>query len=91
MGQAHAAVGAANKAAADKFLAANGKKPGVITTADGLEYKVLRAGTGESPKATDSVTVNYSGSLINGTVFDSSYKPRRAGRVPGQPGDQGLG
>ena len=66
--------GSANQAAADKFLAENGKLPGVVTTASGLQYKILRQGSGEPPKATDEVTVNYSGTLLNGTVFDSSYK-----------------
>jgi FKBP-type peptidyl-prolyl cis-trans isomerase len=73
----HAAAGATNKAAADQFLAENGKKPGVITTASGLQYKVLRAGSGASPKPSDTVTVNYRGSLLNGVEFDSSYKPGR--------------
>jgi FKBP-type peptidyl-prolyl cis-trans isomerase len=72
---------AAEKAEADKvrkegeqFLAANSKKPGVQTTASGLQYQVIKEGTGKSPKATDTVTVNYEGKLTNGTVFDSSYK-----------------
>ena len=69
-----AAMGTANKAAAEKFLAANGKQPGVMTTASGLQYKVDRPGTGETPKATDEVTVNYRGTLLDGTEFDSSYK-----------------
>jgi FKBP-type peptidyl-prolyl cis-trans isomerase len=64
----------ANHRAADKFLAQNGKKPGVVTTASGLEYQELRAGSGDSPKAGDSVVVNYRGTLLNGTEFDSSYK-----------------
>jgi len=64
----------ANHQAAAKFLAENGKKPGVTTTASGLQYKVLAAGSGESPKATDEVTVNYRGTLLDGTEFDSSYK-----------------
>jgi FKBP-type peptidyl-prolyl cis-trans isomerase len=64
----------ANHQAAAKFLAENGKKPGVTTTASGLQYKVLTAGSGESPKATDEVTVNYRGTLLDGTEFDSSYK-----------------
>jgi FKBP-type peptidyl-prolyl cis-trans isomerase len=68
------AQGTANKAAADKFLAANGKLPGVITTASGLQYKVVRPGAGESPKLTDEATVNYRGTLLDGTEFDSSYK-----------------
>jgi FKBP-type peptidyl-prolyl cis-trans isomerase len=64
----------ANHAAATKFLAENGKKPGVVTTASGLQYKVLAPGSGESPKATDEATVNYRGTLLDGTEFDSSYK-----------------
>jgi FKBP-type peptidyl-prolyl cis-trans isomerase FkpA len=64
----------ANHRAATKFLAENGKKPGVVTTASGLEYQVLAPGSGESPKATDEVTVNYRGTLLDGTEFDSSYK-----------------
>src|SRR5499427_10876798 len=63
-----------NHAAAAKFLAENAKKPGVTTTASGLQYKVLTPGSGESPKATDEVTVNYRGTLLDGTEFDSSYK-----------------
>ncbi|HEX4389180.1 MAG TPA: FKBP-type peptidyl-prolyl cis-trans isomerase [Steroidobacteraceae bacterium] len=63
-----------NKAAATQYLAANGKKPGVVTTASGLQYKVLRAGSGESPKPSDEVTVNYRGTFMNGREFDSSYK-----------------
>ena len=64
----------ANHRAAAKFLAENAKKPGVITTASGLQYLVLTPGSGESPKATDEVTVNYRGTLLDGTEFDSSYK-----------------
>ena len=63
-----------NHKAAAKFLADNGKKPGVVTTASGLQYKVLAAGSGDSPKRTDEVTVNYRGTLLDGTEFDSSYK-----------------
>ncbi len=73
-----AAQGAANKAAAAKFLADNGKLPGVVTTASGLQYKVVRPGAGDSPKATDEVTVNYRGTLLDGTEFDSSYKRNQA-------------
>jgi FKBP-type peptidyl-prolyl cis-trans isomerase FklB len=64
----------ANHRAAAKFLAENAKKPGVVTTASGLQYQVLAPGSGESPKATDEVTVNYRGTLLDGTEFDSSYK-----------------
>jgi len=63
-----------NHRAAATFLADNGKKPGVVTTASGLQYKVLAAGSGDSPKRTDEVTVNYRGTLLDGTEFDSSYK-----------------
>lgn len=63
-----------NHKAAATFLADNGKKPGVVTTASGLQYKVLAAGSGDSPKRTDEVTVNYRGTLLDGTEFDSSYK-----------------
>jgi FKBP-type peptidyl-prolyl cis-trans isomerase len=67
-------VGASNEAAAEKYLAENAKKPGVLTTKSGLQYKVVKEGSGESPKSTDEVTVNYRGTLISGHEFDSSYK-----------------
>lgn len=56
------------------FLAKNGKKAGVKTTASGLQYEVLKQGNGKSPKSNDLVTVHYEGKLLDGTVFDSSYK-----------------
>lgn len=56
-----------------KFLADTKKRPGVKTTASGLEYEVIAEGTGEKPAAADSVTCNYKGTLINGTEFDNSY------------------
>lgn len=62
----------ATKSAA--FLKANKDKPGVKTTASGLQYKILTPGTGAKPTANDKVTVNYEGKLVNGKVFDSSYK-----------------
>jgi FKBP-type peptidyl-prolyl cis-trans isomerase len=71
---ARATLGTTNKAAADKFLADNGKLPGVVTTASGLEYKVITPGSGDSPRAQDEATVNYRGTLLDGTEFDSSYK-----------------
>ena len=57
-----------------KFLEENGKKSNVKTTASGLQYKVLKEGTGQSPSETDNVEVHYRGTLIDGTEFDSSYK-----------------
>jgi FKBP-type peptidyl-prolyl cis-trans isomerase FklB len=64
-----------NKTAATEFLAKNGSKKGVQTTASGLQYKVVKAGDGKAPPIlpTDEVTVNYRGKLIDGTEFDSSY------------------
>ena len=67
-------VGDANKKEGDEFLAANKAKEGVTTLPDGLQYKILQEGTGPKPTAADSVTVNYRGTLLNGTEFDSSYK-----------------
>jgi FKBP-type peptidyl-prolyl cis-trans isomerase FklB len=63
-----------NHAAAAAFLADNGKKKDVVTTSSGLEYKVLTPGSGDPPKPGDIVTVNYRGTLLNGTEFDSSAK-----------------
>jgi len=63
-----------NRKEGEAFLAENKKKEGVVTLPSGLQYKVIKDGTGERPKATDTVTVNYRGAQINGTEFDSSYK-----------------
>jgi FKBP-type peptidyl-prolyl cis-trans isomerase len=71
---AHEAAAKPNHDAAEKFLAENGKKPDVKTTASGLEYKVINPGAGDSPKPTDQVTVNYRGTLLDGTEFDASSK-----------------
>lgn len=57
-----------------KFLAANGKKKGIITTESGLQYEVLTAGTGATPQRGDTVTTHYKGRLLDGTVFDGSYE-----------------
>lgn len=65
---------AKNKSEGEAFLAANKGKSGVKVTESGLQYKVERQGNGPKPKATDTVKVNYEGSLLDGTVFDSSYK-----------------
>ena len=63
-----------NKTAGEKFLAENKTKEGVITTESGLQYKIIKAGKGEIPTKESSVKVNYKGTLIDGTEFDSSYK-----------------
>lgn len=63
-----------NKKKGDEFLAANKTKDGVKTTASGLQYRVITEGNGAKPKATDIVKVHYTGKLIDGTEFDSSYK-----------------
>ena len=68
------ATGEINKREGEAFLTANKTKDGVKTTATGLQYKVLKEGTGPSPKATDTVSVHYKGTLINGKEFDSSMK-----------------
>ena len=62
------------KAAGEKFLQENAKREGVKTTASGLQYEVLEPSLGQKPKATDTVRVHYEGTLIDGTVFDSSYR-----------------
>lgn len=68
------ADGEKNVKEGEAFLAANAKKEGVKTTASGLQYKVVKAGTGATPKASDEVKVHYHGTLIDGTVFDSSVE-----------------
>jgi FKBP-type peptidyl-prolyl cis-trans isomerase len=74
---------AANNIAAGKaFLEENGKKPGVITTDSGLQYKVLTSGDGKQPKDTDTVTTHYKGTLIDGREFDSSYKRDKPASFP---------
>ena len=65
---------ATNKVEGERFLAANKNNPGVTTLPSGLQFKVLKPGSGRKPKATDTVTVHYEGKLIDGTVFDSSLK-----------------
>lgn len=64
----------ANKAAGEKFLAANKKNPGVKVLPSGVQYKVIKVGNGPMPKDTSMVSVNYEGRTIDGKVFDSSYK-----------------
>lgn len=73
---------AGNKESSEKFLQDNKKKDGVKTTASGLQYKVLTQGDGPKPAATDTVVVNYRGTLIDGTEFDSSYKRNEPATFP---------
>lgn len=74
--------GAQNLAEGKAFLDKNGKKAGITTTASGLQYEVLVAGSGPKPKATDTVKVNYEGRLLDGTVFDSSYARKAPATFP---------
>ena len=80
---AKAEAGKAAKAEGEKFLAENAKKDGINVTKSGLQYEVLNEGTGKKPKATDTVRCHYEGRLLDGTVFDSSYKRN-------EPADFGL-
>jgi FKBP-type peptidyl-prolyl cis-trans isomerase FklB len=71
-----------NKKTGEAFLAANKTKEGVVTLPSGLEYKILTKGSGEKPKADDTVSVNYRGTLIDGKEFDSSYKRGQPATFP---------
>ena len=71
---AAAEAGKAAKAEGEAFLAENGKKEGILTLPSGLQYQVLKEGNGKKPSATDQVVCHYEGTLIDGTVFDSSYQ-----------------
>jgi FKBP-type peptidyl-prolyl cis-trans isomerase FklB len=71
-----------NKKQGEEFLAKNKKEKGVKTLASGLQYKVVTDGKGKKPKAEDTVTVNYRGTLIDGTEFDSSYKRNQPATFP---------
>ena len=71
-----------NKAAGEKFLAANKEKEGIQTTASGLQYKIIKEGDGDKPQANSYVKVNYEGRLIDGTVFDSSYERNQPAQFP---------
>lgn len=77
-----AELGKAAREKGEQYLAENAKKEGVITTASGLQYKVITEGTGRSPKATDSVECHYEGFLIDGTVFDSSVQRGQPATFP---------
>jgi FKBP-type peptidyl-prolyl cis-trans isomerase FklB len=71
-----------NKVEGEAFLAENKKKEGVTTLPNGLQYKVIKAGSGKKPTLTDTVTMNYRGTLIDGTEFDSSYKRGQPATFP---------
>lgn len=71
-----------NLAKGEAFLAANKKKPGVVTLPDGLQYKVIKMGKGPKPDIHSTVVVNYAGTLIDGTEFDSSYKRGQPASFP---------
>jgi FKBP-type peptidyl-prolyl cis-trans isomerase len=71
-----------NVKAGKDFLEANKSKPGVVTTASGLQYKVLTAGSGAKPTSASTVKIHYTGSLIDGTVFDSSIKRGEPAEFP---------
>lgn len=75
-------MGAANQKEGEAFLAANKTKDGVVTLPSGLQYKILQAGTGPKPTASDAVVCNYRGTLINGKEFDSSYKRGQPATFP---------
>jgi len=75
-------AGLANKKQGDAFLAANKSKEGVVTLPSGLQYKILKVGTGPKPTAADSVVCNYKGTLIDNTEFDSSYKRGQPATFP---------
>ncbi|MCX6904999.1 MAG: FKBP-type peptidyl-prolyl cis-trans isomerase [Verrucomicrobia bacterium] len=76
------AAGEKNLKEGETFLAANAKKEGVKVLPSGLQYKVLKSGTGKSPKATDTVKTHYHGTLIDGTVFDSSVQRNQPASFP---------
>lgn len=80
--EAKKARAAEAKGVGEKFLAENAKKDGVKVLESGLQYKVLTSGTGKSPQPTDKVRTNYHGTLIDGTVFDSSYDRGKPAEFP---------
>jgi FKBP-type peptidyl-prolyl cis-trans isomerase len=82
VGQARAAQGEVNKKEGADFLAANGKEEGWASTGSGLQYKAVKTGDGPKPALTDVVEVNYRGTLLNGTEFDSSYNRGKPATFP---------
>ena len=88
--QAEEAAAEDNRKQGEAFLAENGKKTGVVTTASGLQYKIMTAGTGKKPVETDTVLCNYKGTFLDGTEFDSSTRGRKTGAVRYQDGDSRI-
>ncbi len=82
MAEAKIALGEKNKTEGEAFLAENKTKEGVITLPSGLQYKILKEGSGKKPALDDTVVCNYRGTLIDGTEFDSSYKRNQAASFP---------
>jgi FKBP-type peptidyl-prolyl cis-trans isomerase FklB len=80
--EANKKIAEANKKDGEAYLASNKTKDGVVTLPSGLQYKILTAGTGPKPAATDSVVCNYRGTLISGEEFDSSYKRGQPATFP---------
>jgi FKBP-type peptidyl-prolyl cis-trans isomerase FklB len=76
------ALGEKNKKEGEAYLAENKKKKGIVALPSGLQYKVIKAGTGKKPKPTDTVTVQYKGTLIDGTEFDSSFRRGQPATFP---------
>jgi FKBP-type peptidyl-prolyl cis-trans isomerase FklB len=75
-------VGDKHKTEGATFLAANKQKPGVVTTPSGLQYKIIKSGSGKTPKATDTVTTHYAGRFLDGKEFDSSIKRGQPASFP---------
>ncbi|MBB6610068.1 FKBP-type peptidyl-prolyl cis-trans isomerase [Pontibacter sp. Tf4] len=82
MGAKQGAAASENKQAGEAFLAENKNKEGVKTLPSGLQYEVLKEGSGKSPSASDKVTTHYHGTLIDGTTFDSSYERGQPATFP---------
>ncbi len=80
--EASKALAEKNKKEGEAFLLENGKKEGVVTLPSGLQYKVIKSGTGKTPKPGDTVETHYRGTLIDGTEFDSSYKRGQTATFP---------
>ena len=82
LAKANAAKFSKNITEGKKFLEENGKRPGVVTLPSGLQYEIIKQGNGPKPKATDTVTTHYHGTLIDGTVFDSSVQRNQPASFP---------